>query len=146
MPRLLYQDVNDPGVTPRQHILRALGGPLLNAILLPLALIWRWRARPGSLGREAAVMAVDTNAFLLFNALAPLPMIDGGPLLKWGLVARGCTPQQAAEIVRKVDGAIAPLYAASGLVEFRRRRTFMGIFMSMMAGSSLAYWRGWLPE
>ena len=34
-PRLVFRELNDSSITPRQHIIRAAGGPLLNLLLLP---------------------------------------------------------------------------------------------------------------
>ena len=36
-------------------------------------------------------------------SLFPLPLVDGGTILKWSLVAAGRTPAQADRIVRGVD-------------------------------------------
>jgi hypothetical protein len=146
MPRLQYDDSHDAAITPRQHMLRALGGPLFNALMLPLALVLRRIVRPGSAGHAAAGVAVATNAFIAGVGLTPLPMIDGGPLLKWSMVARGRTPQQADELVRQVDGAIVPVCAVLGLLALRRRRYLEGGFAWMMGLTSLAYWRGWIKE
>ena len=41
MPRVVYHNLNDATVTPRQHILRAAAGPLFNLIALAVA----WAAR-----------------------------------------------------------------------------------------------------
>ena len=56
MPLMVYRDENNSSVTPREHILRALGGPAFNACLLALAVDLEavYAARfggPGSRGR-----------------------------------------------------------------------------------------------
>lgn len=144
MPRIQYPAGLDPSVLPRQHLLRALGGPLFNACMLPLAALWRRFSRPGSAAQDAASLALDVNAFIGVVGLAPLPMIDGGPVLKWSLVARGRTPSQADEIVRRVDGALVPAFAGAGLLAFARRRRFAALVSLLMALTSFACWRGWL--
>jgi len=85
----VYYDINDETVTPRQHIVRALGGPICNALILPFALLFRRLARQGSMARDVANAAVGMNAFLCTASLLPIPGIDGGPALKWALVERG---------------------------------------------------------
>ncbi len=36
MPRCTYQEINDPNVSPRQHITRSLSGPIISFLLLPV--------------------------------------------------------------------------------------------------------------
>jgi Zn-dependent protease len=146
MPRVIYYEPEDPTVTPRQHILRALGGPLFNIVLLPLALLARRMTRSSSAGHEIASAAAAAHAFIGFAGLLPLPLIDGGPVLKWSLVVRGRTASQAAETVRKVDGALTPVFGAAGALALQRRRYPAGIFLLLMALTSFAYWRGWIKE
>jgi hypothetical protein len=43
------------------------------------------------------------DELLLSLAALPLPIVDGGTLVKWTLVARGRTETEADEIVRRVD-------------------------------------------
>ena len=45
MPLLVYHDLHDPDVTPRQHLIRASGGPLFNLLALPLTWLWKRSAR-----------------------------------------------------------------------------------------------------
>ena len=146
MPLCVYYDLNDRDVTPPQHILRALGGPLFNLLLLPLALLLRWRARPGTPVREVADVAVGANLFLSTASFTPLPMIDGGPVLKWALVARGRTPLQADEAVRKVNGALSAPMALGSLLAARRRRYPLAIYLGLMALTALGFARGWIQE
>ena len=103
---VVYYDVNDETVTPRQHIVRALGGPVCNALLLPFALLLRRFARQGSVLGDVANAAVGMNLFLCTASLLPIPGIDGGPILKWALVERGSTPEEADELVRGVDRVV----------------------------------------
>jgi Zn-dependent protease len=146
MPLVVYYDINDQTVTPRQHILRALGGPLCNALLLLLAWPIRRLTRPGSIAREVANAAVNANAFLCTVSLLPIPGIDGGPLLKWSLVERGYTVAQADEAVQGVNRLLgAGLGAAAGLA-FRKRRHVLGAFLAMFAATALAVGFGLLKE
>jgi hypothetical protein len=133
-------------VTPRQHILRALGGPLFNLLVLPVALLLRQRTVPGSTARDVADAAVATNAFLPAVGLLPIPGIDGGPILKWSLVEKGYTPRQADEAVRKVDGALGVGLALAGALSFRKRRPLLGGFLALLAGTALTVALGILKE
>jgi Zn-dependent protease len=146
MPLCVYYDINDENVTPKQHILRALGGPVFNALVLPLALITRSFFRPGTAARDMASIAAATNAFLASVSLVPIPVIDGGPILKWSLVSRGRTVQQADEAVRKVDGVLGVLLSLGSLVALKLRRYGSGAFLGLMALTSFAIARGWIKE
>ena len=146
MPLVVYYDVNDQTVTPRQHIARALGGPAFNALLLPLALLLRKLTRPGSVPRDVVDAAAGMNLFLSTASLLPIPGIDGGPILKWALVAHGSAPQEADETVKAVDRAVgAGLGAAAGLA-FKKRRRFLGAILGMFSLISLAVGFGLLRE
>jgi hypothetical protein len=100
MPRTIYHD-ND--VSPQVHRQRALGGPVFNAIglLLSLALFALFRGSP--VISELMAFSAGGHGLLLIMSLFPLPLVDGGTILKWSLVAVGRTPAQADRIVRGVD-------------------------------------------
>lgn len=146
MSRLNYHQLNDTSVSPPQHILRALGGPALNALLLIPALIWKKLARQHSLGAELADVAVKTNLFLSTISLLPIPGIDGGPILKWSLVWRGKSPEQADLSIQQLNLALSPLFACIGLRQFHRRQHFWGILWTIFSFSSLSLGMGWLRE
>jgi Zn-dependent protease len=132
-PLLIYYDINDQQVSPSHHILRATGGPLFNALMVPLTLLARRATRDGTLGRYCADLAVGANGFIAAMALLPIPGIDGGPILKWSLVKGGRSPQEADEVVKKVN-----LVVGSGLerqpVGFSKRRKWIGRFGRYIAG------------
>ncbi len=146
MPLLVYYDINDQTVTPRQHILRALGGPLFNALLLPTALLFRRFTRPGSAARDVANAAVGMNAFLSTASLLPIPGIDGGPLLKWSLVAHGNTPRQADEKVKRVNRASGAGLGLAAGIALKKRRWFIGVILGLFAALSWAIGFGLLKE
>ena len=106
MPLCVYYDINDYSVTPRQHILRALGGPLFSFILLVISRTVRCITPRDSVFREVADVSYATNAFLSTVSLLPIPGIDGGPILKWSLGDSGRTVEEADQVIRKVDGAL----------------------------------------
>ncbi len=173
MPLVVYYDVNDESVTPRQHIARALGGPLFNALLLPFALLFRrftgkrqdipqspvdgsgsGASESGTAGaswlfpvlHDVAEAAAGMNLFLSTASLLPIPGIDGGPVLKWTLVERGSTPAEADETVKVVDRVVgAGLGAAAGLA-FKKRRRFLGAILAMFSFLALVIGFGLLSE
>lgn len=146
MPLVVYYDINDETVTPRQHIIRALGGPICNALILPFALLFRRLARQGSVARDVANAAVGMNTFLSTASLLPIPGIDGGPVLKWALVERGCAPGEADEVLRGVDRVVgAGLGVAAGVV-IRKRHWFPGAILAMFATLALLFGFGLIKE
>lgn len=152
MPLCIYRDPNDPsvppncgGVTPRQHMLRALGGPLFNLLALPLALLARRLARPGSALWEAANAAAGMNTFLVgAGLLLPIPQLDGGTLLKWALVAKGQTRQAADETVLRVNRVSGVGLGVAAGVALKKHRWWIGAFLGFLAAVSLLV--GWPPK
>ncbi|MFN2186070.1 MAG: hypothetical protein ACK2UU_18965 [Anaerolineae bacterium] len=112
MPRTLYYD-ND--VPPRVHRLRALGGPIYNVAGLAISCLLRGLAPRGSWVGEVAGWSCLGHGLILGGSLVPLPVVDGGTMLKWTLVERGRTPEQADEIVRQVDLSLGTALTATGV-------------------------------
>ena len=146
MPLINYYDINDGSVTPRQHITRALGGPILNLLMLPLLGGLKRATRPGSLAGEFIVFALGANAFIGGVALLPIPGIDGGPVLKWSLVAGGRTPGEADEAVKKVNLALGAGLGVAAGAAIKKRSWLLGIIMTMFAASALGVGLGWIKE
>ena len=146
MPLVVYYDVNDQTVTPGQHIARALGGPALNALLLPFALLLRKLARPGTIPRDVANAAAGMNLFLSTASLLPIPGIDGGPILKWALVSRGSAPEDADEAVKAVDRVVGAGLGVAASLAFKKERRFLGAILAMFSLLSLVVGFGLLRE
>jgi len=146
MPLCVYYDINSTDVTPRQHITRALGGPVFNALVWALAGLLRTRFRRGTAGREVMDVAVGTNAFLATNSLLPIPFIDGGPILKWTLVENGLSIPEADEAVRKVNGVLGLLLSLTGLAALRTGRHGMGAILAAMGLTSIGVAKGLIRE
>lgn len=144
MPRVHYT-VNDDRVSPRQHVGRAAGGPLFNGLLLLLSLLLRRRTPPDSLARETLNAAVAGNAFIVMAGLMPLPGLDGGPILKWSLVARGLTPADADRAVSDVDLALGAALTTAGIVVLPQRR-WPGLGLVGLGLTCLAIALGFLKE
>lgn len=137
MPLVIYRNPDDPAVTPRQHMLRALGGPLFNLAALGIALLARRFSRPGSGARAVADAAAGMNAFICAGGLLPIPQFDGGSLLKWALVEKGRSPQAAEEVVvraNRVTGVGLGLAAGAAL---KKRKRFLGVVLGLLAVLSL---------
>lgn len=145
-PLVVYYDINDTSVTPRHHIIRALGGPLFNAFVLPIAILLRNRTHPNSLVREITNAAVGMNAFLCAVSLLPIPGIDGGAILKWSLVEGGSTTEEADESVRKVNGLLGMLLGIASAFTFMKKRGLVGTVLALFAGLMLAIGSGLLRE
>ena len=146
MPLVVYYNLNDQNVTPRQHITRAFGGPLFNAAVLPFILLFRRFTRKGSVAREVVDTAAGMNLFLCTASLLPIPGIDGGPILKWSLVDSGRSVAEADDLVKKADLIVgAGLGAAAGLA-MKRRRKLLGALLGMFAALALAVGFGLIKE
>ncbi|HSR30537.1 MAG TPA: hypothetical protein VLY63_08220 [Anaerolineae bacterium] len=146
MPLVVYYDIGDEKVTPREHILRALGGPVCNALLLPFALMFRRFTRESSALRDVADAAVGMNAFLSTASLLPIPGIDGGPILKWSLVERGYTPEAADATVRGVNRVMSGSLGFAAGIAFQKRRWFLGSILALFAALAMALGFGLVEE
>jgi hypothetical protein len=107
-------------VAPRTHCRRAIGGPIGSGIGLIIAWLLS-RLTPGrSVWRDLFNMMSLANGLTCFGSFYPLPYIDGGTLLKWTLVQKGATPDEADRLVQQTNLALG---AAStiGLVLTGRR-------------------------
>ncbi|MCK5053435.1 MAG: hypothetical protein KAR65_04115 [Anaerolineales bacterium] len=146
MPLCVYFDIEDASVTPRQHISRALGGPLFSFTLLLSSLAVQRLAPKGSSAREVANVSVVTNAFLSAVSLLPIPGIDGGPILKWSLVDRGRTVEEANQVIRKVDGGLGIALSFLSRAAIRKGRRVIGLLSAMLAMLSFGVAFGWIRE
>jgi hypothetical protein len=146
MPRCIYHEINDRDVSPRQHIIRALGGPIFNLLVQPFLVRASRRAKPGSIAGTTTNTALKANRFLSLVSLLPIPGIDGGPILKWSLVEHGRTIQEADEIVRKVNGPLALLLGLFSSRAFGKKNMLGGFFSALLGLISLSIYAGWIKE
>jgi Zn-dependent protease len=145
-PVLVYYDINDQHVSPRQHIVRASGGPVFNALMVPILWFARRFARHGSLTHHMVNFALGTNCFLSTASLLPIPGIDGGPILKWTLVEHGCSVEQADEVVKEVNLALGSGLAVASGMALKRRKVWLGAATAAFAATCLAIGVGLLRE
>jgi hypothetical protein len=146
MPRCIYHEINDDDVTPGQHIARAMGGPVINFLLFLIAGQARKLTRPDSIAGETAKTAYQTNLFLSLISILPIPGIDGGPILKWSLVKRGKSIQEADQVVQKVNGPLAVILGLFGSWAFFTKKILLGFFSLMLGVISLSVFTGLLKE
>jgi Zn-dependent protease len=145
-PLLIYYDINDQQVSPSQHITRALGGPIFNALMIPFAWLVKQYTREGTLIQYAANFALGINGFISIVSLLPIPGIDGGPLLKWSLVETGRTPAEADDLVRGVNLALGSGLAIATGVAVKKRRKWLALVIAAFAATSFAIGLGLLKE
>ena len=65
-------------------------------------------------------------------SLSPVPMVDGGTLLKWTLVARGKTVTEADEIVRRVDWVMGTVAGIVGVVLIAMQIWIAGVILMVI--------------
>ena len=126
MPRTLYWN-NE--VSPDVHRMRAIGGPIFNLLGLILSLVI-YAAVPGnSIAWELAAWSAVGHGLLLIMSLSPVPIVDGGTILKWTLVARGKAVTEADEIVRRVDWAMGIVAGIVGVVLIAMQIWIAGVIL-----------------
>jgi Zn-dependent protease len=145
-PLLIYYDINDHSVTPHQHIMRAVGGPIFNGLLVPITYFAKRSTTSGTFSRYLADFALGVNVFLSTVSLLPIPGIDGGPILKWSLVEAGQTPEQADEAVKVVNRYLGVgLTSVSGLAA-KKGKKWLAAISAALAATALAIGFGLLKE
>lgn len=146
MPRCIYHEINDQDVTPSEHILRSLGGPMINLVLLSVAGLAKRITRRGTIAGETAKTAFQTNLLLTLVSLLPIPGIDGGPILKWSLVEKGKSIEEADHIVQKVNGPLTVFLGLFSSWAFLTKKILLGFFGLMLGSISISVFAGWLKE
>jgi Zn-dependent protease len=146
LPLLVYYDPDDPEVAPREHILRAIGGPVFNILtLLPLRISLR-RMKPGTPGHFLVRLALNTNLFLSTFSLAPLPFLDGGPILKWSLVEKGFSEQEAETTVQRANGVAAGIFITVCTLTCALGKRVFAAICGFFGLGSLAIAVGWMED
>jgi Zn-dependent protease len=146
MPLCVYHDLDPGDVTPRQHILRALGGPAFNLVAAAGGWIWYEASRPGSASREIAGTTMGAALLILGAGLLPYPGLDGGPMLKWSLVEQGRSRQAADRFVQRVDGVVGAGLTAGAVVAVKKGRRWLAALLGLLGLLGLAFALGILRE
>lgn len=105
------------------------GGPIFNALGLLLSVAIYGGVRRDSITRELAAWSALGHSWILSMSLSPVPVVDGGTLLKWTLVARGRSEADADATVRRVARGLGLLagIVGVGLIALQRRRLLGGL-------------------
>jgi len=142
MPRTLYKN---NAVPPQTHIRRSLGGPIFSLIGFTLSLLW-WRiSQRGSLSRDLAGASLAGHSFILLGSVAPLPIVDGGIILKWKLVEAGQSAEKADQTVRKTSLSLGAAFLATGaLLGLLQKRKLVGSLLAAGGAAGIAAGIGWL--
>jgi hypothetical protein len=135
MPRTLYWN-NE--VSPDVHRMRAMGGPIFNMLGLLLSAVIYAVARGNPIIRELAAWSAVGHGWILLAALLPLPMVDGGTLVKWTLVARGKTEKEADEMVRRVDWVLGIVGGIIGVGLLAMQMWIGGVIVAGMSAVVIA--------
>jgi hypothetical protein len=135
MPRTLYLEDDVP---PDIHRQRALGGPIFNACGLAASLTLHGLTPRDSVTHEVSGWSSLGHGLLLVGSLAPLPMVDGGSILKWTLVKRGNSLEDADGVVRQADLALGASLAATGIALAARRRWLPAVGLIAVGGIAVA--------
>lgn len=124
MPRTLYEN---NAVPPQTHIRRSLGGPIFSLIGTALSLVWRRNTPHGSLSHDLAEVSLAGHSFILLGSIAPLPMVDGGIILKWKLVEAGQSPEEADQTIQKTSLYLGTVFLGLGaLLGLSRKHKLVG--------------------
>jgi hypothetical protein len=142
MPRTLYQNNEVP---PRTHIVRSLGGPIFSLLSFTLSMLW-WHLSPhGSLSKDFAELSLASHSAILLTSIAPVPVVDGGTVLKWKLVEAGQSIEQADRTVHKTSLVLGAVFLGLGalLAIFQKRKLAGGLLVACGA-AGIATGKGWL--
>jgi Zn-dependent protease len=85
--------------------------------------------------------AVGMNLFLSTVSLLPIPGIDGGPIVKWFLVDRGHSIEQADETVKEINKVLGLGLGTGAALAFKKKRRLIGGILAMFSLIALAV--GW---
>jgi len=137
MPVLIYNEPEHPSITPREHILRSLGGPACSAVLLIISKLFQHITPSGSAAREVADVAAGMNTFITAASLTPIPVFDGGPILKWSLISRGLSPVKAEQAVTRANQIAGAGLLGATMITARKRRWFLAVIFSLLGVLSI---------
>ena len=110
-----------------------MGGPIFSALGLVASLLVRAIIPRKSIAHEVANWSSIGHGLIFTGSLAPLPIVDGGSLLKWTLVDHGRTTDEADRIVQQA-GVATGVAATSAGVAFATRRRWLPALGLIAAG------------
>jgi hypothetical protein len=113
MPRTLYAD---NAVSPRTHIMRSLGGPMYSALGLLIGIGWLLLSFPDTAVRYLGEVWTATSGGIFLALFAPVPIVDGGVIVKWALVMRGHSEARADMVVNRLGLAVGSALLVAAVV------------------------------
>ena len=131
LPRTLYQN---NAVSPDVHRLRAIGGPIFNLAGMLLSLAIYASAGSQTIASDLAAWSAIGHGSVLLFSLMPLPIVDGGSLLKWTFVAGGMGEVAADARLRRINWGMGIICGALGLVFIAMQLWIPGVILIGMAG------------
>jgi hypothetical protein len=134
MPRTRYSNDDVPA---NVHRMRAAGGPIFSALGLLISIAVYGLAAEDTIARGLATWSTIGHGFILVGSLLPLPMVDGGALLKWTLVENGRTETEADEVVQRVNTMMGILAGIIGIGLIAVQMWFVGLIMLGVGGVAL---------
>ena len=129
MPRTLYWN-ND--VPPRTHIVRSLGGPVYSAIGLLLGIGWLLLTPRETALRYLGEIWTLTNGGIFLAVFAPIPIVDGGVILKWALVLGGRSEAQADELIRRIGLVLGVGFLAAAVIFLLETAWLPGVILLVL--------------
>jgi hypothetical protein len=142
MTRTLYKN---NAVPPQTHIERSLGGPIFSLMSFLLSLLWRRLSLRGTLSRDLADVSLVSHGFILLGSIVPLPMVDGGIILKWELVKAGQTPEQADQTVHRISlGLGASVLGLGAVIGCIGKRKLISGLLAVGGAAAVAASFDWL--
>jgi len=135
MPRTIYLD-NE--ISPVAHRTRALGGPIFSFIGLCLSAVLYWTADPFSLQHDLAGWSALGHGLIFLGSLLPLPVVDGGSILKWTLVKKGQKEKEADQILITVDWIIGAVCMIAGIGFLLTFSWIVGLVLFIIGGIFIA--------
>lgn len=110
-----------------------------------LSLLW-WRSTArGSTSHELAGASLVAHSYILLGSLTPLPIVDGGIILKWKLVEAGQSPQKADQTVQKTTLGLSMAFLGFGaLFGLFGKRKLVGSLLAAGGAAGIAVGNGWL--
>ena len=135
MPRTLYTDNN---VSPAAHRMRAIGGPVFSTLGLLLSIVIYSITANNSVIREIVAWSIAGHSFILLGCLLPLPILDGGTILKWTLVEKGRTEPESDQILKQVNWFLGGIVGVIGAVLMVAQMWIAGLIFIGVGGIAIA--------
>jgi Zn-dependent protease len=78
------------------------------------------------------------NTFIASAALVPVSVFDGGPVLKWSLIARGYSHEETAAVTTRLNQVVGMGLLGSAVVALGKRRWLLALILFFLGVLSLA--------